>query len=53
MIGTVELRSLPKQHLMAVVDEAERWVRTIGALDGGALRIYRIHALAGTGGARK
>jgi hypothetical protein len=40
---------MPKQHLLAVVDEAEHWVRTIGALDGGALRTYRIYALAGTG----
>jgi SAM-dependent methyltransferase len=53
LIGTVDLRSLPRQHLLAVVDEAERWVRTIAALDGGALRTYRIYALAGTGGARK
>jgi SAM-dependent methyltransferase len=49
MISTVDLRSMPKQHLLAVVDEAEHWVRTIGALDGGALRTYRIYAFAGTG----
>jgi hypothetical protein len=40
---------LPKQHLLAIVDEAERWVRTIAALDGGALRAYRFYALAGSG----
>lgn len=53
MIDTVDLRSLPRQHLLAVVDEAERWVHTIAALDGGALRTYRVYALAATGGARK
>ena len=53
MIGAADLRGLPKQHLLAVVEEAERWVRTIAALDGGGLRTYRIYALAGTGGARK
>jgi hypothetical protein len=49
MLDTVDLRSLPKQHLLAIVDEAERWVRTIAALDGGALRTYRFYALAGNG----
>jgi len=49
MLDTVDLRSLPKQHLLAIVDEAERWVRTIAALDGGALRAYRFYALVGSG----
>jgi len=53
MITTVDLHGLPKQHLLAIVDEAERWVHTIAALDEGALRMYRIYALAGTGGARQ
>jgi len=53
MITTVDLGGLPKQHLLAVVDEAERWVQTIAALDAGALRTYRIYALAGTAGARR
>jgi SAM-dependent methyltransferase len=53
MITTVNLGGLPKQHLLAVVDEAERWVRTIAALDAGALRTYRIYALAGAAGARR
>jgi SAM-dependent methyltransferase len=53
MITAVNLHGLPKQHLLAVVNEAERWVHTIAALDAGALRTYRIYALAGTGGARK
>lgn len=53
MTNMVDLHGLPKQHLRAIVDEAERWVRTIEALDEGALRMYRIYALAGTGGARQ
>ncbi len=53
MITTVDMHSLPKPHLMRVVDEVERWVHTIAALDAGALRTYRIYALAGTAGARR
>ena len=53
MVDTVDLRGLPRQQQLAVVGEAERWVHTIAALDGGGLGIYRIYALAGTGGARK
>jgi len=53
MITTVDLGGLPKRHLLAVVDEAERWVQTIAALDAGALRTYRIYALAGTAEARQ
>jgi len=53
MISGLDLRSLPKQQLLAVLDEAERWVPTIAALDAGALRACRIHALARTAGARK
>jgi Methyltransferase domain len=49
MLHTVDLRGLPRAHMLAILDEAERWVHTISALDSGALRLYRIHALAGTG----
>ncbi|MGH7123984.1 MAG: methyltransferase domain-containing protein [Stellaceae bacterium] len=49
MINTIDLPSLPKQHLLAIVDEAERWVRTIEAIDAGALRTYRFYALAAAG----
>lgn len=52
MINTVDLHDLPKQHLLAIVDEAERWVRTIEAIDGGALRMYRFYALARAGQGR-
>jgi len=49
MLHTVDLRGLPRAHMLAILDEAERWVHTISALDSGALRLYRILALAGTG----
>lgn len=46
MIATIDLPNLPKPHLLTIVDEAERWVRTLAAMDAGALRIYRFYALA-------
>lgn len=46
MIATIDLSGLPKPHLLTIVDEAERWVRTLAAMDAGALRTYRFHALA-------
>jgi SAM-dependent methyltransferase len=49
MINTIDLHSLPKQHLLAIVDEAERWVRTIEAIDAGALKMYRFYALGSVG----
>ena len=49
MINTIDLPSLPKQHLLAIVDEAERWVRTIEAIDAGSLKMYRFYALGATG----
>ena len=45
MISTIDLHDLPKQHLLTIVDEAERWVRTIEAIDGGSLRMFRFYAL--------
>ncbi len=53
MISTIDLHALPKQHLLTIVDEAERWVRTIEAIDGGSLRMYRFYALASAAGARR
>lgn len=46
LLKRVNLRRLPRAHLHTVVDEAERWMRTILALDTGALKVYRIYALA-------
>jgi SAM-dependent methyltransferase len=53
MISTIDLHGLPKQHLLTIVDEAERWVRTIEAIDTGSLRTYRFYALASAAGARR
>ena len=47
LLRTVDLRSLPRDHRLAVVAEAERWAPTVAALDSGALRMYRFHVLAG------
>jgi SAM-dependent methyltransferase len=46
LLKRVNLRRLPRSHLHTVVDEAERWMRTILALDAGVLRVYRLYALA-------
>lgn len=46
LLKRVNLRRLPRAHLNTVVDEAERWMRTIIALDSGALKVYRFYALA-------
>ena len=46
LLRTVDLRSLPRAHRVAVVDELERWVRTIAAFESGALKMYGFHALA-------
>jgi SAM-dependent methyltransferase len=48
LLHHVNLKSLPRLHRLAVVDECERWVKTIMALDSGAIRGYRFYALAGT-----
>jgi SAM-dependent methyltransferase len=47
LLRTVDLRSLPRQHLVAVVDEAERSMHVVAALDSGALKTYRLYAIAG------
>jgi len=49
LLHTVDLRALPRKHLLAVLDEAERWVHAIAALESGALRVYRFYALATKG----
>jgi len=49
LLHTVDLRSMPRKHLVSILDEAEAWVRTIAALESGALRTYRFYALASKG----
>ncbi|HUH83796.1 MAG TPA: methyltransferase domain-containing protein [Stellaceae bacterium] len=45
LVQTVDIKSLPRQHKVTVVDEAERWVKTIAALDTGAVKAYRFYAM--------
>jgi SAM-dependent methyltransferase len=49
LLRTVDLRALPRAHLVAIVDEAEHWMRTVMALDSGALKTYRFYGLATRG----
>jgi SAM-dependent methyltransferase len=49
LLRSVDLRRLPRPHLIAVVDEAEHWMRTVQALDRGALKTYRFYGLAARG----
>ena len=39
-----ELRRIPRAGFAPVVDEAERSLRLVQALESGALRLVRIHA---------
>ncbi len=48
LLQTIDIRKLPRAHQLTVLDEAERWVKTIIALDSGALKVYRFYALAGS-----
>lgn len=45
LLSRPELAQLPRSHFRLVLDEAERTMLTLKALDG-ALRMYRIYALA-------
>jgi hypothetical protein len=38
------LHHLPRRDAQLILDEAERWARTLQALDSGALRMIRIEA---------
>jgi SAM-dependent methyltransferase len=48
LLQSVDIRKLPRAHQLTVLDEAERWVKTIVALDSGALKVFRFYALAGS-----
>ncbi|HYC13787.1 MAG TPA: methyltransferase domain-containing protein [Stellaceae bacterium] len=51
LLQSVDLRAMPRKHLVAVLDEAEHWVQTLAAIDSGALRTYRFYVLGAKGGA--
>ncbi|MBV9523290.1 MAG: methyltransferase domain-containing protein [Alphaproteobacteria bacterium] len=45
LLREVDLRAMARKHRLTIIDEAELWVHRIGALQCGALRVYKIHAL--------
>jgi len=46
MLQEFDLKAMARSHLRTVVDEAELWTLRGAALRCGALRVYRLHALA-------
>lgn len=48
LVRKVKLKALPRLHKLQVVDEAERWVKTIAAVEAGVVKPYRFYALAGS-----
>jgi cyclopropane fatty-acyl-phospholipid synthase-like methyltransferase len=46
MIEEVNLKNMARNHKMTIIDEAELWTFRIAALQSGALRVYRVIALA-------
>jgi SAM-dependent methyltransferase len=48
LIQTVDIKSLPRQHKLAIVREAEHWVKTVMALDAGVVKAYRFYVVAGS-----
>lgn len=50
LLRRIDLRKLPRQHLLPVIDEAEQSMRTVAALECGALKTYRLYAIATIGG---
>jgi hypothetical protein len=48
LVQTVDIKALPRPHKLQIVNEAERWVKTIMALDAGVVKAYRFYALAGS-----
>ena len=50
LMQMVELRDMPKSHLLALLDEADLWFRRLDALDKGVLNVYRFYAVSTSGG---
>ncbi len=46
LMKAVELRNMPKSHLLALLEEAELWGQRMAALDSGALGVYRFYAVS-------
>jgi cyclopropane fatty-acyl-phospholipid synthase-like methyltransferase len=45
LLKEVDLRAMSRKHRVTVVDEAELWMYRIGALESGALRVFKVYAL--------
>jgi cyclopropane fatty-acyl-phospholipid synthase-like methyltransferase len=45
MLKEVNLKAMARSHLITVINEAELWMLRIAALQSGALRVYRVHAI--------
>jgi SAM-dependent methyltransferase len=48
LVQHVDIKALPRPHKLAIVNEAERWVKTIMALDAGVVKVYRFYAISGS-----
>lgn len=46
MLEEVNLKGMERHHKLTIIDEAELWAHRLAALQSGALRVYRIYALA-------
>lgn len=47
LVRHVDIKALPRPHKLAIVSEAERWMKTVMVLDAG-VKAYRFYAMAGT-----
>jgi ubiquinone/menaquinone biosynthesis C-methylase UbiE len=46
LLDEVDLKHMAKKHKITIIDEAELWTLRMAALQSGALRVYRVIALA-------
>lgn len=46
LMKMVELRDLPKNHLQALLEEAELWSQRLAAIDSEALNVHRFYAVS-------
>ncbi len=46
MLTEVDIKAMARNHKMTIIDEAERWMHRLAALQCGALRVFRVYALA-------
>lgn len=46
LLKTVNLKTMPKTHLLALLDEADLWVQRLKAIDSGVLGVTRFYAIS-------